>query len=120
MSRVNVPVQQAGPYATGITQLTATAADSSNGHTIANNDGRTLFVVNNGSGSPVTATANGVAGASTFNTAVTKAVTVPAGKIGTLGPFAQGAFNQPDGSVSIDISAQTTITVSAVSVNTTP
>src|SRR4051812_40198402 len=98
MARVNVPVQQAGPYAAGITALTATAADSTNHHYIANNDGRTILLVVNGSGSPVTATATAVASSSTFNTALTKTVTVAGGAKGTLGPFPTGAFNQSDGS----------------------
>jgi hypothetical protein len=122
MSRSAITVQQAGPFAVGITQLTVTTtADSTNNHTLAGNDGKMMIIINNGSGAPATITAVGLASSLTFNNAPSVAVTVPAGKIGTLGPFTPGAFNQSDGSVNINSSVtSSSVTLSAVQTVATP
>jgi hypothetical protein len=93
----------------GVTQtLTAANADGNN----FNNNGATLVVIANGYTGTITATfqtprtIDGLAVAD-------KEVAVPAGETYLIGPFGSNTFNQSDGTVYVDYTESTSVTVGA-------
>jgi hypothetical protein len=89
----------------------AASAANVDGHSVPN-DERTFIYVNNGSGGsinvtiPSTKTVDGLA-------VPNRVVAVPAGQNRLIGPFLGEVSNQPDGSVHVNFSAVTSVTVAA-------
>lgn len=85
------------------------------------NNGQVVFVVNNGSGAPITVTFDdpntpNPGNASQFNPDV--AVSVPAGARRTIGPFPPFRFNDANGRVNVTYSDVTTLTVMPMRIRT--
>jgi hypothetical protein len=108
MARTVLPVQQVAR--TGL--IPAYSAANADGHSIAN-DGRVFHHVKNGSGSsinvtmPTPVTVDDLAVADLV-------VAIAAGAEKMIGPFPPGIYNQADGTMHVDYSAVTTVTVAAV------
>lgn len=87
------------------------SAANVDGHWIVN-DGKTYLEVLNGSGASINVTLvisktiDGV-------TSSGKVIAVPAGERRKIGPFPADIYNQADGSVNVNFSAVTTVTVGA-------
>ena len=80
------------------------------------NDGKTFLEVKNASGSPITVTLN-IPALVDGAAVVAPTVSIPAttgDKI--IGPFPANIYNQSDGKVYVDFSAQTSVTIAAVQV----
>jgi hypothetical protein len=77
------------------------------------NDGRTMLVVKNGSGSPLVVTVT-VQAKHRGLTITNPTATVAAGATAFLGPYAPDLFNASTGSVTVAYDATTTITAAAV------
>lgn len=105
MARTASAVQQI--VRTGLTP--AYSAANADGHSIAN-DGRVFQHIKNGSGSSINVTAQTPATVDGLAVAE-RVVAIPAGEERMIGPFQPGIYNQADGSVYIDYSAVTTVTV---------
>ena len=100
--------------------LTWTSADQANGMYF-NNDGNTVLIVWNGDAASKTVTIAGVANSRTFNAAPSNAATVGANdEFNIAGFFDTKAFNQTDGSVNVDFSADTSVKIAAVKLGKTP
>lgn len=85
------------------------------GHSVLN-DGRLTFVhVVNGSGSEVTITIP-TPGSVDGLAVADRTVAVPAGEERMIGPFPTATYNQADGTVHVDYSATTSVTVGAFKV----
>lgn len=112
MARTAVAVQT--PTRAGLTP-TFTAADGTNGNSVANN-GRTILRIKNGSGSSVTATVSYAGFIDGVAITGGKAITIPA----TTGDVTTAVwttdYTQADGTIWIDWSAATTVTFCALSV----
>lgn len=95
---------------TGLTP--AYTAGNVDGHSIVN-DGRVCTHVKNGSGSSINVTVQtpGTVDGLAVSDLV---VAVPAGQERMIGPFPPGVYNQADGTVYVDLSAVTTVTLAAV------
>ena len=107
MARVLLSAQQ--PSRAGVVP-NFTAANASGGNNFAN-DGRTFIEVKNASASPINVTLN-IPMTVDGNTVTAPVVVIPAttgDKI--IGPFPPAIFNQADGTVNIDFSATTSVTV---------
>lgn len=96
-----------------------TFASASAGGDAAFNDGRTMLLINNGSGSSVTITVTAQ------TTSVEKpdfgdltkpnaTCAVPAGETQPFGPFSPEAFNDSNGDIAITYSATTSVTIAAI------
>lgn len=80
------------------------------------NSGRSILVVENGGGSSVNVTINSQLTAD-GNAVADKVVAVAAGATRAIGPFAPGVYNDADGFVNVDFSAQTSVTAYVVQVS---
>jgi|DEB19_MinimDraft_3_1074340.scaffolds.fasta_scaffold00464_5 hypothetical protein len=103
----------------GVTQTLAAAAG---GGDVFPNDGKTIFVVNNGSGGSinVTFTAQTTSAEKPGMEDITysdKVVAVANGAIKMIGPFATGTYNNPSGQVAVSYSSATSVTVAAFRIN---
>lgn len=100
--------------ALGGTQISTSSA-AGGGDTFVNN-GKTLYQVTNGGGSPITvtftATGSLPGGASVANVS---AVSVTNGTTKLFGPFPEQFFNNASGAVAVSYSGVTTVTVAAIS-----
>lgn len=108
MPRTALTVQSLG--LNGQLNATMTAADATNGMAFVN-DGQTVLVVRNTDASAKTVTVKSVPdewGRSGDVTCV-----VAASGVGILGPFTPAIFNQSDGTINVDFSASTGVTVAA-------
>jgi hypothetical protein len=94
--------------------VTTTAAAASGGDTFVNN-GKTWVRVVNGSGSPITVTANSLVNCNMGHDHDI-AVSVGAGATKEIGPFPMDRFNSSAGAVSLTYSAVTDVTVGAISI----
>lgn len=98
----------------GVTDASGTAA-SAGGDTFVN-DGKTLFLVKNGSASPITVSFT-IVSAVDGVTPAAKQVTVPATTTSVIGPFPGNVYSDPvTGNVAVAYSAVTTVTVKAMTV----
>jgi len=102
------------PVALGGAAVT-TAAASGGGDEFPNN-GKTLYRVTNGGGSPITVTftATGVLPSGAAIASVS-AVSVAAGATKYFGPFPEQFFNNSNGRVAVTYSGVTSVTVAAIS-----
>ena len=109
MARTVITVQQIAR--TGLASALA-AADGAN-HNYFANDGQTFLYVKNASGSPITVTIN-TPGLVDGLAIADLTVSVPA-TTGErmIGPFPPGIYNQSDGSVYVDWSSATSVTMGA-------
>jgi hypothetical protein len=82
------------------------------------NDGKTVFVIRNGSGASITLTV--VTPVTVDGLAVADlTATIGAGETRSVGPFPPAWYNDAGGSVNVTYSAVTTVTVVPLSVNPT-
>lgn len=73
------------------------------------NDGSTLLVVKNGSGSGVTVTISATESGPFDDSSVDETATVAAGETGVIGPFGPARFNNSSGQVDVSYSSTTSI-----------
>jgi hypothetical protein len=95
---------------TGLAEYTLAAASAA-GDTLAN-DGRTILVVDAGTGA-VQVTINSLQ-ASNFGTDENTVVTVADGERALIGPFQKARFNAIDGTIGITYDSETSVTVAAL------
>lgn len=89
------------------------SAANADGHSVAN-DGHVMLEVKNGSGAPITVTVQ-TPGTVDGLAIAELVVTIPATSGDKMiGPFQPGIYNQADGTIYVDFSAVTTVTVAAV------
>lgn len=93
---------------TGV-QVPITTAATAGGDSF-DNDGRTMFIVKNGGGSPITVTFDSLV-PSNYGTDVNVVGTVAAGQTWFFGPFDPARFNDANGRVGVAYSAVTSVTV---------
>ena len=105
-------------WGAGLADAGFEAVDQANGNNFTN-DGRTVLLVNNGSGADLDVTINAPAGPHTVNKAQTKVLTIANGDIGVLGPFAPEIFDNA-GVVEVDWESGTSVTAAAVKLAQTP
>lgn len=86
-----------------------TTAASAGGDTF-DNDGRTIIVVKNGSGAPITVTFDSLT-PSNYGTDVNPAAAIPAGATYFFGPLDPNRFNDANGRVGVSYSGVTSLTV---------
>ena len=108
MARTVLAVQQVAR--TGLTP--SFSAANVDGHNVAN-DGKVVLEVKNGSGAPINVTFQ-TPGSVDGNAIADLVVAVPAGGDKICGPFPPGIYNQADGTMYVDFSAVTTVTVAAL------
>lgn len=96
---------------TGLAEFTLAA--SSSGTDTFVNDGRTILVVDNGSGSPMDVVINSLE-ASNFGSDEDVTVTIAAGERAFIGPFQTARFNAIDGTVGVTTSLETSVTMAAL------
>lgn len=98
-----------------ITDPAGTAGDSGNGHIISGVKLERLVVrVNNGGGGSINATVKAGANPPALEAGQGDlVVAVGAGAVKDIGPFTSGRFSQKDGSLWLDLSGSTTVTVTA-------
>lgn len=114
MARADLAVQDTNRQS-GLLDVTYSAANADGEQFL--NDGKTLLLVQNGSGSPLVVTVQ-TAQTVEGNAIADPTFTVAAGDDAILGPFTPSLFNQvADGKVYSDTDAQTSITVAAVRMN---
>ena len=109
MPRADISVQQIDRSA-GIVPTYGAAQAAGSGSNQFVNDGRTFIHIKNGGGAPITATfvtPGNVAGLAIADVVVT----VANGTERMVGPFEPGLFNQADGTVHVDWSGVTSVTV---------
>jgi len=96
--------------------VTFAAVDAANGNSFSNN-GRRILRIKNASGSVVTATVKFGKTIDGVDTDAGKEITIPAttGDI-TTAVWPPDEYNQPDGTVHIDWSSGTTVTIAVVEV----
>lgn len=116
MPRTALTLVTGAAYGVGIADIAAEAADQSNGNSVAN-DGNTRLDIINGSGGNVVCTITAIASPATFNSALTKTLTVATTDTGRMGPFPTRIFGP---TLLIDWSTDTSITVAAVAETPTP
>lgn len=119
MPRTALTVQKVPAFGGSIANLAFTAADAANNHEFVN-DGRSVLVIKNDDAAPKTVDVIGVASSSTFNRTGDEQVVVPANQIGFAGPFPSQGFRQSDGTVHVDIAADTSLSFAVVSPTPTP
>lgn len=108
MARTLITVQQVTKA--GVT-LSFSAATATDGNNFAN-DGDVLLYVKNGGASPITVTVQTPAKIEGVDVAeLTVSVSNASEKI--IGPFPTSIFNQSDGTVYVDFSAVTSVTIAA-------
>lgn len=97
--------------------LSASAANA-DGHSLVNTDKNAalLLYVNNGSGSPITVTIQ-TPGTVDGLAIADRTVTVAAGAERFIGPLTAKDYNQSDGTVYVDFSAVTTVTVMGLKIS---
>jgi hypothetical protein len=93
---------------------TYTAANV-DGHSVANEGKQTFIHVKNGGASPITVTIP-TPGSVDGLAVADRTVNVPAGEERMIGPFPAAFYNQADGTVHVDFSAVTSVTLAAFKV----
>ena len=93
----------------------AYTAANADGHSVTNDGKRTFVHVNNGSGSEVTITID-TPGTVDGLAISDREVAVPAGEERMIGPFPTDWYNQSDGTVHVDYSDTTSVTIGAFKV----
>jgi hypothetical protein len=114
MPRLAISVQNLNRTAGTVPTYGAAQAPGSGSNMFAN-DGRTFIHIKNGGASPITATfvtPGNVAGLAIAD----QVVTVTNGTEKMVGPFEPGLFNQSDGTVHVDWSDVTSVTVGVMRV----
>jgi hypothetical protein len=101
--------------------ITVTESNAAGGGDKATNiDGKTLFLVNNGSGGSIDVTVTEQMSSNPVDpnygnlTKSNVVKSVAAGAIAVIGPFPPAAFNDANGDVNIGYSSPTTVTVAAL------
>lgn len=104
MARTPIPITQVTQD--GVAQPAQTNSDAANDHELAFNDGRVLLEVGSvdAGAQNVTVVTPGSQGGLAVADLV---VSVPAGGVRLIGPFAPSVFNQADGKVHIDVGVGT-------------
>ena len=117
MARTALAVQSIPQFGAALDDVVFTAADAANNHEFIN-DGRTMLLMKNDSGGPLTADVIGVANTRTANRTSAETMTAGASDICIAGPFEQSAFNQAlDGGgsgVFVDLSTDTSLSFAVV------
>ncbi len=98
------------PRNNGIQDVTMSVASTADEF---DNDGRTLYLVNNASGATRTITFQGIADAK-YGREGDVAKTLADGAWGLYGPFDQDGFNASDGNVDVTLDTATSVTVAAL------
>lgn len=106
MPRTNIPVTTLPDHGGTGADVSFTAADAANDHSFTN-DGRTLLLIKNDDASPKTVT--GVAVADPFGRTVNTSWAVGANSVRLVGPFSPELFSQSDGTMHVDITADTSL-----------
>ena len=114
MARTDIPVQEIGIHGGAIDELTWTAADEANDHSFVN-DGKTLLLCKNDSGSAWVIDVDSVA--DPYNRIQDLAMSVNATSVGIAGPFGKNIWNQSDGVVYVNITVETSAFFAAVKYN---
>lgn len=114
MARVDIPVQEAG-FISEIDQLTFTSADAANDHSFENS-GKEVLLVKNDDASSKTVTVVSVA--DPYGRTEDLSVVVPANSVGFVNLLLPSLFNQSDGTVHLDLTADTSLSFAAVRVDT--
>ena len=114
MARTAIAVTTIAAGPTLHAAVTEATADTSNGNSLVNPDGRTILLVRNASGSSINITITSVADPDTGRTGDIGPQAVANGALRAFGPFPPHLFNQSDGTVSVTSSASTGVNVSAV------
>lgn len=79
------------------------------------NNGRTVLLVNNGSGASINVTV--VTPITVDGLALSdRIVAVPAGEERVIGPFPRNTYNDSDGNVTVEFSSTTTVTCACLSI----
>lgn len=114
MPRVDLTVQRMD-YVDGLVP-TMTNGDATNHHSFTNTTGSDVFImVINGGGAPITVTvATPYTLGSGALTVEDRVYTVANGATCLMGPFPSTYFNQSDGKVYVDLSADTSVTLAAI------
>ncbi len=94
--------------------LPLAAVDAGNQHSFKNIDGNHILVVKNGSGASVTVTIAIAAKVDGIAVTAGRQVIVAAGATTLIGPFPKDVYNQADGSVYVDFSANASVQVGVV------
>jgi len=119
MARTTLTAVESEAYGGGVADTSAEAVDNVNGNDFAN-DGRTIMVVENGSGGSLTVTLTLPAGPKTAGESITKTLAVDNGDEAHFGPFLPSIFNNADGRVYVDWSSGTSVTAAIVKQLPTP
>lgn len=99
MARTSITITDASR--TGVNQPAQQNGDASNGMKLDYNDGRILLELSSNTGTtiftfPIPVTTDGQA-------VTSRTVSVGAAAVKVVGPFPPGIYNQPDGSLSVDM-----------------
>lgn len=119
MARTTLSAVVSPAFGDGVADTSAEAVDNANGNDFAN-DGKTVMVVENGSGGSLTVTLSLPAGPKTANEAITKTLAVADGKEAHFGPFQLSLYNQSNGRVNVDWSTGTSVTAAIIQQTRTP
>lgn len=121
MANTLVASQTAGAFNAGILNTVFSSADGTNGNSFVNT-GRTVLLVNNGSGGSINVVFAIPSSPRTLNGQVgsTQTKAVPAGDIGFFGTFDPGAFTNNSGLVNISFSSATSVTIAVVELALSP
>lgn len=118
MARTALTSATSSSYADGVADVNFQAVDQPNGNSFTN-DGKTVLLVNNGSGGNVNVTFAVSASKYTVNDAITKTPNGPvaAGDVGFYGPFPTAIYGN---TVNVDYDTGTSITAAVVQLEDTP
>ncbi len=94
--------------------LPLAAVDAGNQHAFDNKDGKHILIVKNGGASSVTVTIAVAAKVDGIAVSGGRQVTVAAGATTLMGPFPTDVYNQADGKVYVDFSANTSIQLGVI------
>jgi hypothetical protein len=119
MARGVLTVQTIPAYGGKISNVAMTAASADHHEFV--NDGKTFILALNTNGATRDVTISAVASVRNCNHATSTVATVPITTgVSLLGPFPQEVFNQSDGLVHLDTSAQAGLTLAAFTYLPTP
>ena len=115
-ARVEIPIQALSPNGGSDTEVTLTAGDASNHHYFSNN-GKTILLVKNASGGPLTVTVSSVA--CSHGRTGDLSITIADGKYGLVSQLDPHMFNQIGagnlGKVFFSVSTGSSVSLAAIS-----
>jgi hypothetical protein len=120
MARTSITVQTLAAFGGKVEDVTMTAGDATNDMSFAHPGGQGCFLtIDNGDASPQVTTINAVATQKTFNMATNITVTTAAGARSYVAIPPTG-FTQSDGTVQIDMTSDTSLTLAVLSITPSP